>query len=155
MCFIKLDMEFIEVADASQSLICAGIYVRFKRTCGTYSCELVVGKSKIVPDGMSVPRGELYGGEINSVLGGVVMRAFQDNVITKRYKITDSKVALHWINSWDKPLKLWTRNRVNEILRWSDTDMWFWCPSSSMPCDIGTRRNATIDDIGEWTKGLE
>ena len=153
---IDLNMELIEAGDASGSLICVGVYVRFKRACGQYSSELVVGKSKVVPDGMSVPRAELYAAEVNSILGEVVMRAFVNNVV-KRVKITDSKVAYYWINSWEKPLKLWTRNRVNEILRWSTVEDWYWCSSSDMPCDIGTRRNATINDVGNksgWKEGL-
>ena len=64
---------------------------------------------------MSVPKGELYAIEINSILGEVVIRVFGDNVV-RRYKITDSKVALYWINAWEKPLKLFTRNKVNEVL---------------------------------------
>ena len=154
---VDLNMELIEAGDASSSLICVGIYVRFKRKCGKYSCELVVGKSKIVPNGMSVPRGEVYAAEINSVLGEVVMRALGDHVV-KRFKITDSKVALYWIHAWEKPLKLWTRNRVNEILRWSKVEWWYWCPSTDMPCDIGTRRNATVNDVGngsQWKEGLQ
>ena len=154
---VDLNMELIEAGDASNSLICAGIYVRFKRKCGKYSCELVVGKSKIVPTGMSVPRAELYAAEVNCVLGEVVMRALGDHVV-KRYKITDSKVTFYWINAWEKPLKLWCRNKVNECLRWSKVEWWLWCPSADMPCDIGTRRNATINDVGngsQWKEGLD
>ena len=116
---VSLEAETIEAGDASSSLICAGIYVRFKRKTGAYSCELVIGKSKLVPSGMSIPRAELYAAEINSAMGHIVQRAFGDKLV-KRYKITDSKITLCWINAWEKPLKLWTRNRVNEILRLSD-----------------------------------
>ena len=154
---VNLNMELIEAGDASSALICVGTYIRFKRKCGKFSCELVVGKSKIVPNGMSVPRGEVYAAEINSVLGEVVMRALGDHVV-KRFKITDSKVALYWIHAWEKPLKLWTRNRVNEILRWSKIEWWYWCPSTDMPCDIGTRRNATVKDVGnesQWKEGVQ
>ena len=153
---VDLNMELIEAGDASTSLICAGIYVRFKRRSGKYSCQLVVGKSKIVPKGMSVPRAELYAAEINSVLGELAVRALGDHVI-KRFKITDSKVAYFWINAWEKPLKLWTRNRVNECLRWSQVLWWYWCGSADNPCDIGTRRTATIQDVGigsPWQEGL-
>ena len=149
-------MESIEAGDASSSLICAGIYVRFKRSCGKYSCELVVGKSKLVPAAMTVPRAELYAAEVNSAMGQIVKRAYGDTIV-KGYKITDSKITLHWINSWEKPLKMWTRNRVNEILRFSDLDEWYWVPSLEMPCDIGTRRSGTVKDVGNrspWKEGL-
>ena len=123
---------------------------------GDYSCELVVGKSKIVPSGMSIPRAELLAAEINAVIGHVVHRAFGDKVVN-RYKITDSRIAIHWIHAWEKVLKLWIRNRVNEILRLSTLSDWFWIPGSQMPCDIGTRRTATLSDVGDgssWKEGL-
>ena len=153
---IDLEMETIEAGDASCALTCVGVYVRFKRKGGGYSCELVAGKSKLVPANMSVPRAELYAAEINSALGHIVKRAYGEKLI-KRYKITDSKIALYWINSWEKPLKMWTRNRVNEILRLSAADEWYWLPSQEMPCDIGTRRSGTLKDVGDgsqWKEGL-
>ena len=50
---ISLEMETIEAGDASSVMVCAAVYVRFKRKNGSYSCELVLGKSKLVPSGMS------------------------------------------------------------------------------------------------------
>ena len=38
---VNLDMETIEMADASQNLACAIVYVRFKRKCGKFSCQLI------------------------------------------------------------------------------------------------------------------
>ena len=153
---VNLEMETIEAGDASKDLMCMAVYVRFKRKGGEYSCELVVGKSKIVPSGMSIPRAELLAAEINAVIGHVVHRAFGDKVVN-RYKITDSRIAIHWIHAWEKVLKLWIRNRVNEILRLSTLSDWYWIPGSQMPCDIGTRRTATLSDVGDgssWKEGL-
>ena len=85
----------------------------------------------------------------------MVQRAFGDKIVG-RYKITDSKVAYYWIHAWEKPLKIWAFNRVNEILRWSDLVMWFLVAGCDMPCDIGTRRTATISDVGigsQWQQG--
>ena len=152
---VSLEMETIEAGDASSQMICTAVYVRFMRKNGTYSCELVLGKSKLVPSGMTIPRAELYAAEINSSLGQMAQRAFGSKIVG-RYKITDSKVAYYWIHAWEKPLKIWAFNRVNEVLRWSDLDMWFLVAGSDMPCDIGTRRNATLQDVGigsQWQQG--
>ena len=146
---VSLDMETIEAGDASSVLICAAVYVRFKRKNGMYSCELVIGKSKLVPSGMTIPRAELYAAEVNTALGQMAHRAFGAQII-QRYKITDSKVAYYWIHSWEKPLKLWTRNRVNEVLRGSKLEDWYLGPGNVMPCDIGTRRLNTITEISQY-----
>ena len=153
---ISLEMETIEAGDASTELMCAAIYARFKRKGGKHSCELVIGKTKLVPTGMTVPRAELFAAEINSSLGQLAQRAFGDKIV-KSYKVTDSKITLHWIHAWDKPLKVWTRNRVNEILRLSELENWYLVPGVEMPCDIGTRRTATLQDVGDrstWKVGL-
>ena len=153
---VSLDMETIEAGDASTELMCAAVYVRFKRKSGNYSCELVIGKTKLVPTGMTVPRAELLAAEINSSLGNLAQRAFDEKIV-KKFKITDSKITLHWIHAWDKPLKIWTRNRVNEILRLSTLETWYLVPGNEMPCDIGTRRTSTIEDVGNqspWKVGL-
>ena len=78
---VSLQMETIEAGDASTALICAAVYVRFERQSGEYSCELVVGKSKIVPSGMTVPKSELYAMEINSSLGHLTQRALAENML--------------------------------------------------------------------------
>ena len=38
---INLDVETIEMADASQNLACAAVYVRYKKKFGGYSCQLI------------------------------------------------------------------------------------------------------------------
>ena len=65
---------------------------------------------------------------------------------------------MHWINNENIPLKQWVRNRVVEILRFSDQIQWRYITTSEMPADIGTRRGATLHDISEhsvWYKGRE
>ena len=154
---VNLDMKTIEAGDASKDLMCMAVYVRFKRKGGGYSCELVVGKSKIVPKGMSIPRAELLAAQNNATIGHLVERAFGDKIVRK-FKITDSRITLHWLHSWEKTLKLFVRNVVNETLRLSKFDDWYWIPGSQMPCDIGTRRTATLSDVGDgshWKEGLD
>ena len=72
---ISLDIETIDCADASKSLICVAIYARFQRKDGTYSCQLIFSRSKLVPDGMSIPRAELFAANTNAHTGEVVKRA--------------------------------------------------------------------------------
>ena len=44
-------LETLDFGDASQKLCCIAIYARFLRKTGDYSCQLVFGRFKIVPDG--------------------------------------------------------------------------------------------------------
>ena len=44
------DINTIDVADASTSIACAAIYVRFPRRNGDYSCQLIFARSKLLRD---------------------------------------------------------------------------------------------------------
>ena len=56
----NLDIETIGFGDASKSLLCVAIYARFLRKKGKYSSQLVLSRSKLIPDEMTMPRSELY-----------------------------------------------------------------------------------------------
>ena len=67
-------------------------------------------------------------------------------------KLTDSQIALFWINSTRSELKLWVRNRVIEINR-LDLHSWRYIKSNDTVADLGTRKGARILDItrnSEW-----
>ena len=63
---VNLDMETIEISDSSLNLACSVVYARFKRKTGTYSCQIVLARSKFVPKCMSIPRAELFAAVLNS-----------------------------------------------------------------------------------------
>ena len=73
---IRLDVETIDAGDASQSLACVAVYARMKRHNGTYSCQLVLSRSKLIPKNMSQPRAELYAALLNAHTGEEVRRSF-------------------------------------------------------------------------------
>ena len=143
---INLDMETIEMADASLVMACAVVYVRFKRKNGLYSCHLIFAKSKIVPEGMSIHRAELLAAELNSITGHVVNISLR-KYVKKRIHLTDNQIALSWICNPKLPLKPWPRNRVVEICRLTDRNDWFHIEGKNMTADIGTRRGAKVPDV--------
>ena len=59
---VDLNFTTLDFGDASKSIICASICVRFGKKDGTFSCQLVLARTKVVPQGMSLPRGELSQG---------------------------------------------------------------------------------------------
>ena len=117
---INLDIQTIDAADASQKLACVAIYARFLKKDGTHSCQLIFSRSKLIPDGLSQPRAELFAATMNAHTGEIVRRALQENHKGKM-KLTDSQVVLHWLSNHEKAVKQWVRNRVIATLRFTDS----------------------------------
>ena len=137
----NLDIVTLDSADASSKLICAAVHVRFERKDGSFSCQLVFSRSKVLPENVSTPRAELMAAHMNAATGFTVKKAF-GNYHKKAVKLSDSMVALHWISCKRTVLKTWVRNRVIEINRLCDTNDWRYVRSSDRVADLGTRKIA-------------
>ena len=72
---INLDIQTIDASDASQKLACVAIYARFLKKDGTHSCQLIFSRSKLIPDGLSQPRVELFTATMNAHTDKIVRRA--------------------------------------------------------------------------------
>ena len=101
---VGLDINTIDTGDASRSLICSAIYARFLRKDGSYSCQLIFSRSKLVPEGMTLPRAELLAAHLNASTGHVVKLSLGD-LHKDCVKLTDSQIALNWISNTRNPLK--------------------------------------------------
>ncbi len=152
----SLDAETLDFGDASKTNVCVAIYVRFQRRDGSHSCQLLFARTKLVPDGMTQPRGELFAAVLNAHTGEVVRRALS-KIHKKSIKFTDSQIVLFWITNMEKTLELWNRNRVVEILRFTLGAIWRYVASEDMIADIGTRPCQSIDVImpnSIWINGF-
>ena len=152
---VHLDVETLDTADAGENLICAAVYARYKRKNGEYSCQLIFSRTKIVHD-TTIPRAELAAAVLNASTGHIVRTSLQ-KFHKRRWKLTDSQVVLHWINSTKSVLKSWVRNRVLEIGRLTDRSEWYYVRSKDMVADLGTRKGAKLSDVGPmspWIQGL-
>ena len=152
---LNLDIQTLDVGDASSLLMCSAIYARFQLKSGGYSCQLVFARTKIVPDDMSMPRAELSAAVLNAATGHVVKMSF-GKFHKGHIKLTDSQVALYWISTFKAELLLWVRNRVIEINRLAPMEFWRYVRSKDNIADMGTRKGSTIEDIGpesEWING--
>ena len=76
---INLDIQTIDAADASQKLACVAISTKFLKKDGTHSCQLIFSRSKLIPDGLSQPRAELFAAAMNAHTGETVRRALQES----------------------------------------------------------------------------
>ena len=94
---------------------------------------------------------------MNAHTGEITRRALQKNHKGKM-KLTDSQVVLHWLSNHEKAVKQWVRNRVIEILRFTDSSEWFFVSSHNMIADLGTRRVddlRLIDQNSTWINGFD
>jgi len=149
----NLEINTLDFGDASENLICAAIYARFKLTNGSYSCQLVFARSRLLPEEMTQPRAELYAALVNTHAGEVVRKSFQH---ATSVKFTDSQIVLYWITKPTIQLKQWVRNRVNEIKRLTSSSQWVYVQTNDMIADIGTRRCTSVEEVDQssvWTTG--
>ena len=64
---VDLKIDTIDFGDVRKDIVCVAIYARFKRRNGKYSCQLVLSRSKLVPDKMSLSRAEMIAAELNTL----------------------------------------------------------------------------------------
>ena len=105
------EVEFIGCGDASEKIACAVCYIRTLKKDGTYSCRVVIAKTKIVPKGMTLPRAELLAAILNVHIVEIVKRSLKRFPVTKCIYVLDSEIALHWLASETKRLKPWVRKQ--------------------------------------------
>ena len=73
-------------------------------------------------------------------------------------KLTESQVVLHWLSNHKKAVRQWVRNRVIEILRFTDLSEWFFISSHNMIADLGTGRVddlRLVDQNSAWINGFD
>ena len=92
---------------------------------------------------MPQPRAELFAATMNAHTGETVRIALQKNHKGKM-KLTDSQAVHHCLSNHEKMVKQWVRNRVAEILRFTDLSEWFFISRYNMVTYLGTRR---VDDL--------
>ena len=105
---------------------------------------------------MTQPRAELLAASLNASTGHVVKTALGDRH-TNCVKLTDSQVALFWVDSIRSKLKMWVRNQNIQINRLAPRELWRYVKSRDMIADLGTRKGATIEDVGPdsiWINGF-
>ena len=55
---VNLKINTIDASDASKKLACTAIYARFLKEDGTYLCQFLLSRSKLIPDGLTQSRAE-------------------------------------------------------------------------------------------------
>ena len=150
----SLEMETIDMGDGGENLVCAAVYARFLRRDGSYSCQLIFARTKVIHD-HTTPRAELAAAVLNAITGHIVRTSLGERH-KRSWHVTDSQVTLYILNTFKAALKVWCRNRVVEVSRLTELVNWFHTSRDNMTADVGTRRGAKIEQIGPespWIKG--
>ena len=150
---ISPNIELIVSVDASETTAVAAVHARSLLKDGTYDCQLLMGRSKLVPN-LTVPRAELKAMVIGSISGFISTKNFGSYVDRVIY-VTDSTICLFWLNQDERPLQTGVRNAVIEIRRFTEIQDWFHIDSHNNVADIPTRE-CSIQEVAEdsdWQKG--
>jgi hypothetical protein len=146
-------VDVIVAVDASQHLAVAAIYGRVAKRDGSFSCQLIMARSKIVSD-LTIPKAELKAAVMGAISADMVKRQLGTYLGSVLY-ITDSTICLHWINQNDRPLQTALRNAVIEVRRFSNIEEWFHVDTELNIADVGTREVDVmqIQSDSEWQTG--
>ena len=150
---VDIKISTLDFGDASKHIAASAIYGRVLRKNGTYSCQLIFARSKVIQNPTSQPRGELTAAVLNTHTGEVVKQALQSKH-DGWTKLTDSQIVLHWIHNDEIKLKPFVHNRVVEVKRFTNPDNWFYIQTNHMLADIATRRGASILDVNNQSRWI-
>ena len=153
---INRQMRMITLVDAAMNIIMIGVWVGFKRKDGSWSCQHLIGRPLLAKNESTIPKNEMQALTAGSNLQWVVQQALQDWVYSSLVA-GDSRVALCWASTENKPLAIFQRNRAIQIRRTVNLANLFHVRSDSNPSDIGTRpEKITLNDVGpgsRWEEG--
>ena len=150
---VSTEVDLIVSVDASENIAISAVHSRVLCRDGSYKCQLICAKSKIVSTA-TIPRAELKACVVGSVLAHTVKSNLGEQFKSAIY-VTDSTVALYWINQDQRPLQVAVRNSVIEIRRFTQPSQWFHIESENNIADLGTRPAETseINEGSDWQVG--
>ena len=152
------ELELIAIGDAANDMKICGVWGRFIRKNGQYSCRLIIGRSLLCKENSSIPKEELEALTATSNLLWMVRRSLSDWV-TDYMLLSDSEIALCWVTTEHRRLSLFHRNRCNQTRMNTDVEKCWWVSTVANPSDVGTRADKVDDNsVGPgsvWETGTD
>ena len=159
-CYFRRHLKRISVqlhgfADASMKAYGAVVYIRVMYEDTTVEVSLVLAKSRVAPlKTLTIPRLELCGAFTLSKILTVIQDELQIPS-SQVFAWTDSSVVLAWLQTSPHKLKVFERNRVEEIRSKIPVQQWRHVPTDSNPADLLSRgvspKNLLISSL--WWDG--
>lgn len=147
------ELELICCADAASVMAGCVLYVRVKLPDGGYSVRMLTARSKT--SRLSIPRNELVGCMLCAETAFIAVKALE-NRVARIIFVTDSAIALCWLNNEDLKLKQFVFSRVMQTRRLIGSNSFYLIPGSENPADLVTRGECNVDDVGPgsvWQDG--
>ena len=111
---VDTEINLIVAVDAAESIKMVGGWGRFRLKDGSFSCQLILGRSLLADEDSTIPKNELEALTMGSNLGWI-LRQTLERWIDSYIVISNSTIALCWVLSEKKRLSLFHRNRCVQI----------------------------------------
>ena len=152
------EIQLFGFCDSSEQAYAAVVYAKLTIN-GHSRVSLVMSKTRVAPlSKVTIPRLELLSALILARLIRAVDDALSPIFSTRIVRCwTDSITAMYWIKGQEREWKLFVENRVQEIRKLVQQDLWDHCSGADNPADIPTRNTGIVNFMnkGHWLQGPE
>ena len=143
-------------SDASETGYGIACYARYQRVDRSFSCSLVLGKSRVAPlKSTSIPRLELTAATL-AVRAARLLGKTSRNKASKVVFWTDSMTVLYYIANRTSRYSTFVSNRLATIQESTEPRQWKYVRSEFNPADYASR-GLKLGDVrfGRWLNGPE
>lgn len=146
------DVHLVAFCDASTRGYASVIYLRSVNQNNEVKTRLLISKSKVSPiKPLSIPRSELMSAVLLSKLVLFVKQNIK-NISFKITALTDSSVALAWLQTPPYKLKTFVSSRVAQVVEVVPSNCWFHVRSENNAADLCSRGALPAQIVAEYER---
>ena len=147
------DPMLVVFCDASRLAFGTCAYARWELQDGKFNARFIAAKSRVAPlKELTIPRLELQAAVLASRFGKSILEESRLKFERVRY-LSNSRVALAWIQGQSRSYKPFVSARVGEIQDNSRPSEWHHCPTDLNVADDVTKGLSPDQLNGRWFKG--
>ncbi|GBM05479.1 hypothetical protein AVEN_94768-1 [Araneus ventricosus] len=143
-------------SDASKKAYATVAYLRILFNDERIRIVFVASKTRVSPlKKLTLPRLELMGALLSARLSYRIIKALNFNLVCRFW--TDSQITLFWIKGTANKFKPFIKNRIEEIVKLTSPEDWYFCPGKSNSSDLASRGTSVFElrDNPVWFQGPE
>ncbi|GBM46197.1 hypothetical protein AVEN_270209-1 [Araneus ventricosus] len=142
-------------SDASQKAYATVACLRILFNDERIRTVFVASKTRVAPLKLILPRLELMGALLSARLSYRIIKALNLNLLCRFW--TDSQITLFWIKGTANKFKPFIKNRIEEIVKLTSPEDWYFCPGKLNPSDLASRGTSVLElrDNPVWFQGPE
>ena len=151
------DPVLVLMSDGSEVSYGCTAYVRWELEDGSYSCQLLLAKSRIAPmNRINIPQMELNGAVVSKRLRQTILKESRYK-FSKIHQLVDSETVLCQLHKLSTRFKVFEGVRIGEIQAATEGDMssWGWIPGRQNVADLTTRPQepSALGPASTWMRG--